>query len=147
MKVVLLKTVLKLGGQGDVRTVTDGYARNFLFPRQLAAQATPDAVQECERLKKRKAEEAERDLHSTEGVASAIDGVELEMKENANESGTLFAAVTAKKIVEALKERGYAVPASAARMDAPIKELGEHSVRFEFPHGLESTVHLIVTRE
>ena len=146
MKIVLLKNVSNLGREGDVCAVTDGYARNFLFPRQLAAQATPDAVREGERLKKRKVEEAERDLHSTEDVASAIDGFELEVQENANESGTLFAAVTAKKIAEELQKRGFSVEASHVRVAAPIKELGEHDIPLEFPHGLEAMIKVIVTQ-
>lgn len=147
MKVVLLKDVKDVGRQGDVCAVSDGHARNFLFPRQLAVLATPDAVREGERAKKRKTEEAERDLHSTEDVASAIDGFELEVKEKANDVGTLFAAVTAKKVADELKKRGYAVEATHVRSGVPIKECGEFDLQLEFPHGLEATIKVIVTSE
>ena len=146
MKVVLLKNVQKVGKQGHVCTVSDGYARNFLIPRGLAVIATVEAVRQGEQVKKRKVQEAERELYSAEDVASAVDGLELEFKEKANESGTLFASVTAKKIAEALQGRGYTIQSSFIRLDAPIKELGEYQIKLEFPHGLEATVQLIISQ-
>jgi large subunit ribosomal protein L9 len=146
MKVVLLQNVQKLGKQGDVCAVSTGYARNFLFPRKLATNATADAIRMAKTRRAIGAEDAENDLHATEGLVAKIDGFELEMTEKANEEGTLFASVTAKKIAGALKKYGYNVDPSHVVLEAPIKEIGEHEVKLEFPHGLEASVRIILSQ-
>ena len=94
MKVVLLKSVAKLGTQGEVRVVSPGYARNFLFPKSLAVPATGEVLQRTEHVREKREEDAVHDLEQTERIAERLDGLEVEMTGKANESGTLFAAVT-----------------------------------------------------
>lgn len=145
MKIVLLKNVEKLGLTGDVCDVAEGYARNFLFARKLAAFATPEALAKAERVQEDRAHTAERDLTRSEDLASRLDGLELEFKEKANEQGTLFAAVNAVKISAALKKKGMPITAKNITLPHPLKEVGEHEVRLELPHGLEAMIRVIVT--
>lgn len=144
MKVVLLKDVPNVGLEGDVREVSDGYARNFLLPKKLAVSATREALAESARIKKERAHAAELDLSRAEDLAARLDDFELEMHEKANDSGTLFAAVTAKKIATALKTKGMTVPEKMIILEHPLKEVGEHQVRCELPHGLEATLRVII---
>lgn len=145
MKVVLLKNVEKLGLAGDVCDVAEGYARNFLFARKLATSATAEALAKAEQLRKEKEQRAELDLTRIEDRASRLDGFELEFKEKANEQGTLFAAVNAVKIAAALKKKGMPVSEKNIALPHPLKEVGEHEVRLELPHGLEATIRVIIS--
>ena len=89
MKVVLLQKVTGLGNVDEIKEVAEGYARNFLFPRHLAVQASPRMLQEIENRHQREAKQAERDLHEQQQLAARIDGVEVELKEKASEGGSL----------------------------------------------------------
>ncbi len=145
MKIVLLKNVEKLGLQGDVCNVAEGYARNFLFARKLATSATAEALIKAEQIRKEREHAAELDLTKSEDLAARLDGFELEFKEKANEQGTLFAAVTAVKIAVALKKNGISVDVKNIALPHPLKEIGEHEVPLEFPHGLEAMIRVIIT--
>ncbi|MDO8581310.1 MAG: 50S ribosomal protein L9 [bacterium] len=145
MKIVLLKSVEKLGLEGDVCDVTEGYARNFLFARKLATSATAEALAKAAQLRKEREHGAERDLTRIESRASRLDGFELEFKERANEQGTLFAAVTAAKIVSTLKKKGVPIDEKNIVLPHPLKEVGEHEVRLQFSHGLEATMRVIIS--
>lgn len=145
MKVVLLNKVDKLGFQGDVCDVAEGYARNFLFARKLATSATPDALAQAEQLRRERENAAELDLTRSEDLAARLDGFELEFKEKANEQGTLFAAVTAAKIVAVLKKKGMSLEVKNIVFPHPLKEVGEHEVQLELPHGLEATIRVIIS--
>ena len=145
MRIVLLKNVEKLGLAGDVCDVAEGYARNFLFARKLAISATAEALATAEQLRKERTQAAEIDLERVEDIAGRLDGFELEFREKANEQGTLFAAVTAVKIVAALKKKGIAVSEKNIVLPHPLKEVGEHEVRLELPHGLEAVIRVIIT--
>lgn len=145
MNVLLLQNVLKLGQKGDVRPVSPGYARNFLFPKHLAVPATRDVFVQATHVRERKEENAVHDLEQTEKIAEQLDGLEVEVAGKANESGTLFAAVTKKIILDALQKQGFSLTEKNVALEEPIKELGEHEVRLEFSHGLEANIRVVVT--
>lgn len=144
MQIVLLKNVEKLGLAGDVCDVAEGYARNLLFPKKLATSATSEALFRAEQLRKEREHAAELDLTKSEDLAGRLDGFELEFKEKANEQGTLFAAINAAKIAAALKKKGMPVAEKNIALSHPLKEVGEHEVPLELPHGLEAMIRVIV---
>jgi large subunit ribosomal protein L9 len=144
MKVILLKRVPKLGTVGDVRAVSDGYARNFLLPHGLAVPATDVAVAGVKKDRERSAARAEHDLVATERLAKKLDGFELVFKEKVSTAGTLFAAVTKKRIAEALEHKKFSVTEKMVDLTHPLKELGEHEVRLTFPHGLEAKITVLI---
>lgn len=145
MKVVLLKSVEKLGLAGDVRDVAEGYARNLLFPKKLATPATAEALAKGAQLRNEREHAAELDLERVEDLAKHLDGFELEFKEKANANGTLFAAITKAKIVTALKKKGIAVVEKNIALAHPLKEAGDHDVPVVLPHGLEAMIRVIIT--
>lgn len=143
MKVILLQNVEKLGQAGDIVEVNMGYARNFLFPKNLAKEATPEIIAEVERRKEQEAKAAEADLVKTEELAKKLDGFELEVTAKASDEGTLFGSITATKIASLLKEKGFDIKKEQIVVDH-IKEIGEHEVTVNLEHGLEAKIILIV---
>lgn len=146
MKVILLKDVSEVGAQGDIKEVALGFARNYLIPQGLAQEATPAVIEKIEGQKAKKAKEAEKDLVETEKLAAAIEGQIIEISAKANEQGGLYGAVPTSKIVSALKEKGFDVDKEMIRAEH-IKEVGEHEIVLNLPHGLESRVTLIINPE
>lgn len=147
MKIILLKKVNKLGEEGQVRDVAEGYARNFLIPQNLAKPATPELIAQAEKQKKAKAKKAERELQDMQRLASALDGQEIELAEKASASGKLYAAVSTAKIVKNLKELVHDDLDKKWVKSGPIKTLGEHEVVLALPHGLEARIKVAVREE
>ncbi len=144
MKVVLLKDVPKKGYKGEVVNVNEGYARNFLFPQNLAVQATEEAIRKVEQEKKQKSKKDDKAMKAAAAAAKKLDGYELKMAEKTNEDGGLYAAVTAEIIAKALKKAKFDVTAESVELADPIKEVGEREVLVNLPHGFEATIRLTV---
>ena len=145
MKVILLQNVAGLGKADEIKTVADGYARNFLFPKHLAVQATAQGVAAIEAHKKKKSKDELRDLQREQALAEKLDGLEVVFdSEKASDSGQLYAAVSAAKIRDALKKMGYEVDKGHINIAAPIKEAGEYEVAVKLSHGLEAKLTVIV---
>lgn len=143
MRVILLKAVKGLGKPDDVKDVAEGYARNFLFPNNLAVQATDKAVKEIGDAKKRVEKKTAEDLHIQQSLAGQLDGVEVEINEKANEKGILYAAVTPQKISVALKKIGFVVSDSQIQVRS-LKNTGSFPVKIKFGHGLEAEITVII---
>ncbi len=102
MKVILLEAVKALGKRGDIKEVADGYARNYLFPRKLAVQATPANIRRFEEEKAQiKAREIQEEAEARE-LAAKIEGVILQFSAKAGEGGKLFGSITGKEICDEL---------------------------------------------
>lgn len=144
MKVILLKDVASLGKEGDVVEVSDGHARNFLFPQILAISATADTLRKREEKEQSLKKENQKEVGKVRDLAQKLDGEEVVIQEKMSDGGTFYAAVTAKTIADALKKNGFKVPAELIQLKAPIKEPGETSVNVQFPHGFEAEVRVIV---
>ncbi len=147
MQVILLKDVEKLGKKGEIKKVADGYARNFLIPKNLAVLATKNEIAKLEEQKKIEAQQAEEELVRFQEVASQIDGLELEIPVKIAEEGKLFGAVTAVQIAEGLATKGFAINKEQIKLEQPIKETGEYEAIVEFPHNLEVKIKVIVVEE
>lgn len=147
MKVILLKDVEKLGKKGEVKSVADGYARNFLIPNKLAALATKSELAKLEEQKKIETEKAEEELKFYQEIANQIDGLELEIPVKVSEEGKLFGAITASQITEKLKEKNFEIKKEQIKLEEPIKEIGEYEAIIEFPHNLETKIKVIIVEE
>jgi large subunit ribosomal protein L9 len=147
MKVILLKDVPKIGKKLEVKEVKDGYARNFLFPQDLAKPATEEVMKWLEVQKEIVEKKAEEDLKSIQEMASAIDEMEVAISVKAGDKDELFEAINAKKIAEKLKEQGFEIKKEQIDLKDPIKELGEFPIKIKFEHNLEAEITLILTRE
>lgn len=147
MKVILLKDVPKLGKRYDVKDVSDGYARNFLFPKKLAIVAIESEIKKLELKKEAMQAEAEKDLEKNQEVARKLEDMEIEISAKAGKDGNLYAAISPAQIAKALKGKGLEIKKEQVKINEPIKELGEKEVIIEFPHGLEAKIKVIVLEE
>ena len=145
MQVILLKKIVGLGEVGDIKEVSEGYARNFLFVQNLAEPATQSNI---EKLKKDQAEQvrkAEKDLLITEKIADRLNGLVIEIKSKANDAGKLYAAITPAMIVKKLKEKDFTIKKEQIILIEAIKELGEYPIAIQLNHGLEAEITIIVS--
>ncbi|MGE0666559.1 MAG: 50S ribosomal protein L9 [Sphingomonadales bacterium] len=146
MQVVLLERVEKLGQMGDVVTVRDGYARNFLLPKKKALRATASNM---ESFKARRAQLEAANLErrqDAEAVAGKMEGVRVVILRQAGESDHLYGSVSPRDIAEALKEAGYTVERSQVDLDRPIKTTGRHEIRVFLHPEVAVTVAVVVAR-
>ena len=128
MKVILLDDVQKLGRRGEVRDVSDGYARNFLIPKKLALSATAGNLKNLEHIKKQANAKADRIKGDAEALRDRIEALAFEDRRQASEEGKLFGSVTAQDLVDFLEQHKVKVDRRRVQLDEPIKSLGESSV-------------------
>ena len=148
MRVILLQDVEKLGKKYDVKEVSDGYARNFLFPKGLVKPATEENLKWLETQKEIEAKRAEEELKKIQEFATNIDGQEIIIPVKiGEEEQQLFESITAQKIYEKLKELGFEVKKTQIVLPEPIKELGEFPIKIKFDHNLEAEIKVIVVEE
>jgi len=147
MKVILLQDVEELGKRNDVKNVTDGYARNFLFPKKMAVLATKQAIEDLEKQKELEAQKAEQELKKIEETVAQIEGLEFEIVEKIDESGKLYGSINEVRIAKILKDKGFNIKKKQIKIPQPIKDLGEFPVTILFDHGLEAEIKLIVMEE
>ena len=129
MKVILQADVKGTGKKGQVYEVADGYARNFLFPKKLAIEATTGNIQDISHKKavedRRKVKEKEDALE----LAGKLNALQIEVKTKTGEGGRLFGSVTSKEIADALKKQhGFEVDKRKLDLKEPIKGLGSYEV-------------------
>lgn len=146
MRLLLLKDVRKLGHIGDIVEVSRGYARNYLLPQLLATDPTEENIRAIEEEKKAAAVERARRLREYESLAEKLREVTITIEAAANPEGTLYGAVHAKEIAEALQAQGYPVLADQVALDAPIRTLDNRAVRLEFSDEISAEVKLWVVR-
>jgi large subunit ribosomal protein L9 len=145
MQAILLKDVDGLGEAGNVVDVSPGYLRNYLAPRKLAHSATPASIAAAQRQQEA-AEQAERQQQEKlSETASVLSKTVLTIPHQAGEDGRLFGSVTAKEIVDAIKQaRGLRIDRRDVRLEAPIRELGTHMVEIEVGEGVVASVKTMV---
>jgi len=130
MKVVLLDNIKGIGQVGDVKNVSDGYARNMLLPRGLAKPVTEGLLKDIEALKAKKLQAIALAHAEAQKLAEKINGTKIQLTGKANEQGTLFAGIEAHQIAQTLsKTAGIQIDAAALELPEHIKTLGEHSIR------------------
>ena len=145
MKVVLLKDVRNVGKRDDILTVSDGYARNFLFPQKLAAEATPGMLKEIER--KRAAQDAREAEMRTEAMAKAelLKNKVIVLQVKCGEKGRLYGSVTSAEVAEAL-EKQHGIKADKRKIDLgdPIRETGIREISVWLYSGITTKMKLDV---
>lgn len=145
MKVILSSDIRGLGKRGEIKNVAEGYARNFLLPKNLVRLATPQALAELEEDIRHTEKKATEELQKTQLFASRLDGMEMEMSVKVSDGGVLFAAVSPQKIQQELKKIGFEVRKNQIVLSRSIKEPGEYPVLIKLDHGLEAEIHVVVT--
>jgi len=145
MKVVLLKDVRNMGKRDDIVNVSDGYARNFLFPQKLAAEATPGTLKEIER--KRAAQDAREAELKAEAQAKAelLKNKVIVLQVKCGEKGRLYGSVTSAEVAEAL-EKQHGIKADKRKIDIgdPIREVGIREISVWLYTGITTKMKLDV---
>ena len=147
MKVILLEDVNKVGRRGDVRDVSDGYARNFLIPKKLALGATEGNLKNLDHIKKQANAKADRAKAEAEGVRDRIEALAYEERRQASEEGKLFGSVTSQHIADFLDRHGVKLERRRINLDEPIKTLGETLVPIRLHADVTAQLRVSVVRE
>ena len=146
MKIILLDDVAKVGRRGEVRDVSDGYARNFLIPKKLALSASAGNMKNIEHIKVQANAKADRVKSDAEGLRQRIEALGLEERRQASEEGKLFGSVTSQDIAEYLDKHGIKVERRRIHLDEPIKTLGETSVPIRLHQDVTAQFKVSVVR-
>lgn len=147
MKVILRQDFGQLGRVGDLVDVKDGYARNYLIPRNIAYQATASSIQQLEEEKKQHARRLDKEKRASEKLAVELEKVSVTIQMKVGEDDKLFGSVTSQMIAEALKEKGLTVDKRHIEMEDAIKALGIYTVDVKLPGGVTGRVKVWVVRE
>jgi large subunit ribosomal protein L9 len=147
MQIILQENVEKLGARGDVVTVAEGYARNYLLPRKLALEASASNLKRLEKIRVTLAKRTASELEQAQKQAELLNAVTVSLARKAGETEQLFGSVTAADLSEALAKQGFEVDKRRIQLEEPIKAIGEYSVTAKLLHDVNATFKVIVTRE
>jgi large subunit ribosomal protein L9 len=145
MKVILLSDLMHGGRRGEILDVKPGYARNYLFPKGLAARATQANQKWFEEQREKIEAKLAHERGEAAELATKIDGTRVEIVKRAAENETLYGSVTPVEVVMALEKQGIEVDRKAVDLGGGIKALGEHQVRIELHPDVaaEIIVHVV----
>lgn len=144
MKIILAADVEKLGQRGDVVSVADGYARNYLVPKGLAIFASKGALRQAEDMQRARAEKVRREKEAAAERVARLASAPVYISARAGEGGRLFGSVTKSDIARAIEEQlSQGVDRHLVRLDEPIRHLGTHEVEVH----LHEDVNALVTVE
>ena len=144
MKVVLKQDVKGLGKKGELVSVSDGYARNFLFPRNLASEANAQAMSELKNKEQAEKYRVETETAAAKADAAKIEGKTVKVIAKAGQNGKLFGSVTAKEISAQL-QKDFGVKIDKKRLDVDdIKTFGTYPVNVKLNHGVKTSFYVQV---
>ena len=145
MKVVLLSDVKGTGKKGELCNVSDGYARNFLFPKKLAVEADNAALNELKNREEAKAHHKQEEINAAKDTASKLEGKTVTIRAKAGTGGRLFGSVTSKEIAAEIKN-SLGIEIDKKKMNvADIKNFGEYTAEIKLYQGIVAKVCVKVT--
>lgn len=147
MKVILKEDVKNLGLAGSIVNVADGYARNFLIPRNLAVEASTKNVKALEQERKRIEEAARKAKEMAQEISKRLSSITLQIKAKAGEEGKLFGSITNADISEALKKEGFDIDKRRIVLEEPIKRLGSYTVNVKLHQEMTVPVNINIISE
>ncbi len=146
-EVFLMADIEDLGSEGDVVTVADGYARNFLLPKQLAAPVTDATRRRLVKIKEEREANRQAEVEAATAKAAKLSGISCTIMVKAGEDGQLYGSVAAADIAKALEDQQLDVDKGSIKLDEPIKELGVFDISIALDHGVEATIKVWVVEE
>jgi large subunit ribosomal protein L9 len=147
MNVILKADVKGQGKKGDIVNVSPGYARNFLFPRKLAVEATEQSRAELAAENEAVAQKRAKEKADAEALAKQLEQHRVTLTTQAGDGGKLFGAITTKHIGEALTEAGFDVDKRKIQLADPIKTLGTHQIQVKLHPDVTATVAVDIRAE
>lgn len=146
MDIILLERIEKLGTIGDVVTVKDGYARNFLLPQKKALRANVANKKVFEANRERLEKENAEKRTAAEAAGKTVDGAEIVLIRSSSNAGQLYGSVNVRDIVAALEDQGHKIDKRMVIMGNPIKTIGLHDVRIDLHPEVSVTIKANVAR-
>lgn len=147
VELLLIQDVAGLGKEGDVVRVADGYARNYLLPKRLAAPVTEATRRQIEARRRQREEQRRRELEEAQNLARRLAEMSVTLTLKAGEGEKLFGAVTSSHIAEALKAQGIEIDHRRIELPDPIRELGVFSVPIRLHPEVLATLKVWVVEE
>ena len=145
MKVVLLQDVKGKGKKGELCNVSDGYARNFLFPKKLAVEADNAALNELKNREEAIAHHKKEELDQAKEIAAKLDGKTISITAKAGAGGKLFGSVTSKEIAAEIKN-SLGIEVDRKKMNvADIKNFGEYTAEIKLHQGVSAKITVKVS--
>ena len=145
MKVIFNVDVKGQGKKGEMKEVSDGYARNFLLPKNLASEATVDNINALKLKEKAKANQLAKEKAAALETSEKLGGIQVTIKAKAGNGGKLFGAVTSQEISKALKEQhGIEIEKNKIVMKDSIKNFGSYTVKAKLGHEISGNVSVMV---
>lgn len=148
MKVILLSDVKNLGKAGEAVEVAEGYARNYLFPRGLAAEASSGKLKDLERKKEAERRRQAKEEQDARDLLKRLKESRIEIKAKAGDSGRLFGSITAQDVAAAIKAAtGEEIDKKKIELPQPIKSVGQHTAIVRPYAGISGEVTITVVEE
>ena len=147
MKVYLLQDVKGKGKKGDVVNVSDGYARNFLFPKKVAIEANASVLSEKKSKDESRAYHKEQEFLAAKRIAKHLEGKSIELEVKSGADGKIFGAVTSKEIAGAVRVK-YSVDVDKRKIEMPeVKSFGNFEFKVKIMSGVVAKMKLLVTEK
>ena len=148
MKVILLKDIKELGKTGEIKELADGYARNYLIPRGMAAEATKEKIKETEEKNLKVQKNIQKEILVAEDLKQKLQGKTIKISLKTGGGDKLFGAVTNKEIAELLdKQLKIKIDKKKIEFAEPIKHLGEYEIKIKLYPAVQAEVKLVVSPE
>ena len=147
MKVILLEAIDKLGKIGEVVTVKEGFARNFLIPNKKARPATAGNMKALELVRKKEAAELAKQVEAARSLANRISNLSLTISAQAGDDEKLFGSVTSDAVSESLKDEGITIDKKDIIIEEPIKKLGVYQVTVKVHPEVKASLRLWIVKK
>lgn len=148
MKVILLQDIKNVGKKEEIINANDGYARNFLFPKNLAIEATKDNLAKLQAKKTSEANKKQAEINANKEIASKLEKIELKILAKAGANGKIFGGITSKEISEELKKQyKYDIDKKKIVLKETIKNLGRFTAEIKFGDGVNAKLTLNIIGE
>ena len=147
MKVILRDDVEKLGNAGEVVAVADGFARNYLFPKNLAVPATKGNVRSIDEIKKQKKLREDKKRREAEKIKDKLEKLSLTAEVQTGEEDKVFGSVTAANIATLLEKQGFELDRRKIMLEEPLKALGVYTIEIKLAHDVTAQVKLWVVKK
>lgn len=147
MKIILLKDAPRIGSEGDLVAVKDGYARNYLIPNGIAIKADESAMKRLKESKRVADLHKNKDKRKAEKTAAELTKLSFTAKVQVGEEDKLFGAVTSQDIADLLLEKGFEIDRRKIQLDEPIKSLGVYQIPLKIHPEVSTKIKLWVIKE
>ena len=148
MKVILLQDIKNVGRKEQIIEANDGYARNYLFPKKLAIEATKDNMLKLQAKKTSEANKKKAEIEANKEIAKKIEKIELTIKAKVGENSKIFGGITSKEIAKELKKQHkFEIDRKKITLKDTIKSLGRYTAEIKFGDGVNAELTINVTGE